>query len=51
MLKPSNSDIVALWTFYSNAEPKKIVVECINFDHMSCVFVQRIAQLHLIGYV
>jgi len=27
--------------------PIEYVVECINFDHVSCVFVLRIAQLHI----
>jgi len=46
--------IVILWhckRFIAILNPVKCAVECINFDCVSCVFVRRTAQLHLIGYV
>jgi len=43
--------IVILWhcePFIVMLKSMKFVVECINFDHVSCIFVRQIVQFHLI---
>jgi len=49
MLAPFKSEYCGAMNIYSNAK-LECVVECINFDHVSCVFMQRIVQFPLISY-